>query len=62
MKPKSNYQDYLFRCRWRATAITYRVPGKSQEDAQRRVENLLKRTEGGVFCESIDFLKVEPSV
>lgn len=52
----STYKDYLFKLRWRATALVVKVPGKSPADAQKRVESLLRRMEGGAFCEDIIFL------
>ena len=52
----TKYTDYLFKLRWRATALTVKVPGKSLADAQKRVETMLKRQEGGILCEDIIFL------
>jgi len=55
MKPKPMYKEYKFRCQWRSTALTIKVPGKNYADALKRAESMIRKMEGGESCVKIEF-------
>jgi hypothetical protein len=50
---------YIFRARWRGTALNLRIEADDLEYAWRKAENAVRRMEGGASCESLDCIKQE---
>jgi len=53
---KPVYKEYLFKCQWTSTALKLKIPGKSYWDAERRLNTILRRMEGGELVKEIKFL------
>jgi hypothetical protein len=50
------YHEFLFKAVWDATALKLVVPGKNYADAEKRVESMVRRMEGGISCLEIKYL------
>jgi hypothetical protein len=55
-RASSPYFHWLFKLVWRSTSLTLKVPGKDLSDAEKRLQGLVRRMEGGSEILEIRFM------
>jgi hypothetical protein len=57
--PLKGYRTFVVKAVWRSTATTYKVPARTEEEAIKRVEGLVKKEMGWRDCLEIKFIREE---
>lgn len=50
--------EYVFKLVWRSTAKTIKVLADDEEEARKRLDTIIKRTEGGSCLEAINLTEI----
>ena len=56
--PKKKRFEYVFKLAWNSTAKIVRIPADDEKEAKKRLDTLIRRTEGGDWLETINLIQI----